>query len=85
MGVPKGYRIQLNGIMKQLYPEDWLMVPMMSWSLYQVAVTRYVPWVVRVQLISLLVFELSLFTCFVFQIQRQREAKFLSVQPERAD
>ncbi|KAK3699890.1 hypothetical protein QZH41_016553, partial [Actinostola sp. cb2023] len=41
MGVPKGYRIQLNGIMKQLYPEDWLMVPMMSWSLYQVAVTRY--------------------------------------------
>ena len=41
VGVKKGYRIQLGGILKQLYPEDWMMVPMMSWSLYQMAVTKY--------------------------------------------
>ena len=41
VGVKKGYRIQLGGIVKQLYPEDWMMVPMMSWSLYQMAVTKY--------------------------------------------
>jgi len=39
-GVSKGYRLQLNGLMKQMYPEDWLMVKMMYWSLYQLAVTR---------------------------------------------
>ena len=41
MGVNKGYRIQLGGILKQLYPEDWIITPMMSWSLYQMAVTKY--------------------------------------------
>ena len=41
VGVKKGYRIQLGGILKQLYPEDWMMVSMMSWSLYQMAVTKY--------------------------------------------
>ncbi|XP_048588982.1 amiloride-sensitive amine oxidase [copper-containing] [Nematostella vectensis] len=40
MGVKKGYRIQHHGIMKQLYPEDFGMIPMISWSLYQLAVTR---------------------------------------------
>ncbi|XP_001632737.2 amiloride-sensitive amine oxidase [copper-containing] [Nematostella vectensis] len=40
-GVKRGYRIQHAGIMKQLYPEDWMIVPMVSWSLYQLAVTRY--------------------------------------------
>lgn len=40
MGVKKGYRIKHHGIMKQLYPEDWDMVPMISWSLYQLAVTK---------------------------------------------
>ena len=41
MGVNKGYRIQLGSITKQLYPEDWMMTPMLSWSLYQMAVTKY--------------------------------------------
>lgn len=41
MGVKKGYRIQLEGILKQLYPEDWIITPMMSWSLYQMAVTKF--------------------------------------------
>ena len=41
MGVKKGYRIQLGGMLKQLYPEDWMITPMMSWSLYQMAVTKY--------------------------------------------
>ena len=41
MGVKKGYRIQLGGILKQLYPEDWMITPIMSWSLYQMAVTKY--------------------------------------------
>ena len=41
MGVKKGYRIQLEGILKQLYPEDWMITPMMSWSLYQMAVTKF--------------------------------------------
>ena len=41
MGVAKGYRVQLGSILKQLYPEDWMVVPMMSWSLYQMAVTKY--------------------------------------------
>ena len=41
MGVKKGYRIQLGSILKQLYPEDWMITPMMSWSLYQMAVTKY--------------------------------------------
>lgn len=39
-GTCKGYRIQLNGLLKQMYPEDWVMVPMMRWSLYQLAVTK---------------------------------------------
>ena len=41
MGVKKGYRIQLESMLKQLYPEDWMITPMMSWSLYQMAVTKY--------------------------------------------
>ncbi|PFX27819.1 amiloride-sensitive amine oxidase [copper-containing]-like [Stylophora pistillata] len=41
MGVKKGYRIQLDNMLKQLYPEDWMITPMMSWSLYQMAVTKY--------------------------------------------
>ena len=41
MGVKKGYRIQLEGILKQLYPEDWMITPIMSWSLYQMAVTKF--------------------------------------------
>ena len=41
MGVNKGYRIQLGSILKQLYPEDWMITPIMSWSLYQMAVTKY--------------------------------------------
>ena len=41
MGVKKGYRIQLGTMLKQLYPEDWIITPMMSWSLYQMAVTKY--------------------------------------------
>ena len=41
MGVKKGYRIQLDSMLKQLYPEDWMITPMMSWSLYQMAVTKY--------------------------------------------
>ena len=41
MGVKKGYRIQLGSMLKQLYPEDWMITPMMSWSLYQMAVTKY--------------------------------------------
>ncbi|KAL9971319.1 hypothetical protein ACROYT_G023830 [Oculina patagonica] len=41
MGVKKGYRIQLDAMLKQLYPEDWMITPMLSWSLYQMAVTKY--------------------------------------------
>ena len=41
MGVKKGYRIQLGTMLKQLYPEDWMITPMLSWSLYQMAVTKY--------------------------------------------
>ena len=41
MGVKKGYRIQLDSMLKQLYPEDWMITPMLSWSLYQMAVTKY--------------------------------------------
>ena len=41
MGERKGYRIQLDNILKQLYPEDWIITPIMSWSLYQMAVTKY--------------------------------------------
>ncbi|XP_022786979.1 amiloride-sensitive amine oxidase [copper-containing]-like [Stylophora pistillata] len=41
MGVKRGYRIQLDNMLKQLYPEDWMITPMMSWSLYQMAVTKY--------------------------------------------
>ena len=41
MGVKKGYRIQLGSMLKQLYPEDWMITPMLSWSLYQMAVTKY--------------------------------------------
>ena len=41
MGVKKGYRIQLGAMLKQLYPEDWMITPMLSWSLYQMAVTKY--------------------------------------------
>ena len=41
MGVKKGYRIQLGSMLKQLYPEDWMITPMMSWSLYQMAGTKY--------------------------------------------
>lgn len=40
MGVRRGYRIQNNGLQKMLYPEDWMLVPMISWGLYQMAVTR---------------------------------------------
>ena len=41
MGVKKGYRIQLDNMLKQLYPEDWMITPMLSWSLYQMAITKY--------------------------------------------
>ena len=41
MNVTKGYRIHLGNVMKQLYPDDWIMTPMFSWSLYQLAVTKY--------------------------------------------
>ena len=40
-GVNKGYRIQFEGISKQLYPEDWYVNPTASWSLYQLAVTKH--------------------------------------------
>ena len=40
-GVNKGYRIQFEGISKQLYPEDWYVTPTASWSLYQLAVTKH--------------------------------------------
>jgi len=40
MGVKRGYRIQNNAVQKLLYPEDWMLVPMISWGLYQMAVTR---------------------------------------------
>ncbi|KAJ7393510.1 amine oxidase [Desmophyllum pertusum] len=41
MGAKKGYRIQLDSMLKQLYPEDWIITPIFSWSLYQMAVTKY--------------------------------------------
>ncbi|XP_031574868.1 amiloride-sensitive amine oxidase [copper-containing]-like [Actinia tenebrosa] len=41
MGVRRGYRIQNNGMTKLLYPEDWMLVPMISWGQYQMAVTKH--------------------------------------------
>ena len=40
-GVRRGYRVQLNGILHQLYPEDWEFTNGFSWSHYQLAVTKY--------------------------------------------
>ena len=40
-GVRRGYRVQLNGIIHQLYPEDWEFTNGFSWSHYQLAVTKY--------------------------------------------
>lgn len=40
MGVRRGYRIQNNGMTKMLYPDDWMLVPMISWGQYQMAVTK---------------------------------------------
>ena len=40
-GVRRGYRVQLNGILRQLYPENWQFTNGFSWSHYQLAVTKY--------------------------------------------
>jgi diamine oxidase len=40
-GVRRGYRIQHNGIIHQLYPENWQFTNGFSWSHYQLAVTKY--------------------------------------------
>ena len=40
-GVRRGYRIQHNGILHQLYPENWQFTNGFSWSHYQLAVTKY--------------------------------------------
>ena len=40
-GVRRGYRIQLNGMVHQLYPENWQYTNGFSWSHYQLAVTKY--------------------------------------------
>lgn len=40
-GVRRGYRIQLSGILDQLYPESWELTNGFSWSFYQMAVTKY--------------------------------------------
>ncbi|XP_028404456.1 amiloride-sensitive amine oxidase [copper-containing]-like isoform X1 [Dendronephthya gigantea] len=40
-GVRRGYRVQLNGILHQLYPENWQFTNGFSWSHYQLAVTKY--------------------------------------------
>ncbi len=40
-GVRRGYRVQLNGIIHQLYPENWQFTNGFSWSHYQLAVTKY--------------------------------------------
>ena len=40
-GIRKGYRIQFEGISKQLFSEDWPLTATARWSLYQLAVTKY--------------------------------------------
>ena len=40
-GVQRGYRIQLNGIINQMYPQDWPFTRGLQWTYHQVAVTKY--------------------------------------------
>ena len=40
-GVRRGYRIQLNGIINQVYPKDWPYTRGLRWTYHQVAVTKY--------------------------------------------
>ena len=39
--VTRSYRIQINNVMKQLYPDDWPVLKMAAWSKYQMAVSKY--------------------------------------------
>ena len=40
-GEQRGYRIQLNGVMRQMYPQDWSYTKGLQWTYHQVAVTKY--------------------------------------------
>ena len=39
--VSRAYRIQINNVMKQIYPDDWYVLKDVPWSKYQMAVTKY--------------------------------------------
>ena len=39
-GVEKGYRIQINDVMKMSYPESWPLVNGVAWTLHQLVVTK---------------------------------------------
>ena len=41
MGVKRGYRVQINSAMKQMYPEDWPLTNGTSWMFNQMAVTKH--------------------------------------------
>ena len=40
-GNPRGYRLQLNSMVKQKYPDDYFVTKAAAWSKYQLAVTKY--------------------------------------------
>ncbi|KAK3752714.1 hypothetical protein QZH41_018684 [Actinostola sp. cb2023] len=40
-GLPRGYRIQLRDVMKQIYPESLPLMNSAKWSLHQLVVTKY--------------------------------------------
>ena len=40
-GVPRGYRVQLNSFMKQMYPKNWSYTRAIQWTYNQLVVTKY--------------------------------------------
>ena len=40
-GNPRGYRLQLDSMVKQKYPDDYFVTKAAAWSKYQLAVTKY--------------------------------------------
>ncbi|WAR00471.1 AMO-like protein, partial [Mya arenaria] len=43
LGNPRGYRVEIHKMTKQLHPEGYGFEPSVSWARYQMAVTRYRP------------------------------------------
>ena len=43
LGNPRGYRVEIQKMSKQLFPRDYGFEKAVSWSRYQMAVTKYKP------------------------------------------